>query len=418
MISKSSLGAVDWLSILFYIFLLVFGWINIYSTTYDPSQISSLFDISQLHGKQALFIALSFALGLIIMATDAKFFERFSSIIYILSVLLLLGLFPLGKTISGATSWYAIGSFTIQPSEFAKIGTALALAKFISDIQTDLKQITSLGYVALIIALPALLILAQPDAGSAMIFAAFLFPLYREGLTGYILFILFAVASLFIATLFFGVQRVVVGLFVLGIFVYYFLRKQRGILLFLISGFLAMAGYCYSVNFVFHNVFKQHHRDRFNIVLGKTKDTQGIGYNTNQSEIAIGNGRWFGRGWTEGSQTQGNFVPEQHTDYIFSAAGEEWGFVGSLLFVTAFLGLCLRVLYLSERQKSQFARVYGYSVASILFLHFLVNIGMVIGLLPTVGIPLPFLSYGGSSLWAFSMLLFVFLKMDTDRNKR
>lgn len=416
--SKSSIGAVDWLSILFFIFLLGFGWLNIYSSTYDPNVVSSFFDISRFHGKQTLWIALCFALIIVIMATDAKFFERFSSIIYIACILLLLGLFPLGKTISGATSWYAVGSFTIQPSEFAKIGTALAIAKFISDIQTDLKSYKSLGYICLIIALPALLILAQPDAGSAMVFAAFLFPLHREGLTGYILFILFTIASLFIITLLFGVNWVVLGLFILAIAIYYFLRKQRGIILFLIGGFIMTAGYCYSVDFVFRNVFKQHHRDRFNIVLGKTKDIRGIGYNTNQSEIAIGNGRWLGKGWTEGSQTQGNFVPEQHTDYIFSAAGEEWGFVGSLLFVIAFLGLCLRVLHLAERQKSQFARVYGYGVASILFCHFIINIGMVIGIFPTVGIPLPFLSYGGSSLWAFTMLLFIFLKMDADRNKR
>ncbi len=415
--AKSNIGAIDWLSIIFFTFLLFFGWVNIYSTTFSP-EVSSFFDLNQYSGKQAMWIGLSFVAIILIVATDTRFFERFSSIIYLASLLLLLGLFPFGKTISGATSWYAIGTFTIQPSEFAKIGTALALAKFISDIQTDLKSIKSLGYVSLIIIIPALLILAQPDAGSAMVFAAFLFPLHREGLTGYILFLLFAVATLFILTLLFGVHWIVLSLFVLGIVIYYFLRKQRGIVLFLLAGFAAMAAYCYSVDFVFHNVFKQHHRDRFNIVLGKTKDIRGIGYNTNQSEIAIGNGRWFGKGWTKGSQTQGNFVPEQHTDYIFSAAGEEWGFIGSLLFITAFLGLCLRVLFLAERQKSQFSRVYGYGVSSILFFHFLINIGMVIGLFPTVGIPLPFLSYGGSSLWAFTILLFIFLKMDADRNRR
>ncbi len=415
--SKSSIGAIDWLSILFFLFLLAFGWVNIYSTTYNPDT-PAFFDLAQYSGKQFLWIGASLALIIVIISTDTRFFERFSSIIYLASLLLLVGLFPFGKTISGATSWYSIGSFTLQPSEFAKIGTALALSKYISDIQTDLKNLKSLGYIALIIAIPALLILAQPDAGSAMIFAAFLFPLHREGLTGYILFILFTIASLFILTLLFGVNWVVGSLFILGIIIYYFLKKQRGILLFLLGGFAAMSAYCYSVDFVFHNVFKQHHRDRFNIVLGKTKDTRGIGYNTNQSEIAIGNGRWFGKGWTEGSQTQGNFVPEQHTDYIFSAAGEEWGFIGSLAFIIAFLGLCLRVLHLAERQKSQFSRVYGYGVVSILFFHFLINIGMVIGLLPTVGIPLPFLSYGGSSLWAFTILLFVFLKMDADRNKR
>ncbi len=416
--AKSSIGAIDWLSILCFLFLLGFGWLNIFSTTHNPELETSFFDLSQSYGKQIWWIGTSFIIVVFIMATDAKFFERFSSVIYLFSLLLLIGLFPFGKTISGATSWYAIGSATLQPSEFAKVGTALALAKFISDIQTDLRSLKYLGYAILIIGIPALLIIAQPDAGSAMVFAAFLFPMHREGLTSYILFILFAVASLFVLTLLLGVYWVIGALFVVSIALYFFLRNQRGILLFLLSGFTVMSAYCFSVDFVFHNVFKQHHRDRFNIVLGKTKDTRGIGYNTNQSEIAIGNGRWLGKGWTQGSQTQGHFVPEQYTDYIFSAAGEEWGFIGSLCFVFAFLGLCLRLLFLAERQKSQFARVYGYGVTAILFFHFLINIGMVIGLLPTVGIPLPFLSYGGSSLWAFTILLFIFLKMDADRNKR
>lgn len=401
----------DWLTIIFYISLVAIGWLNIYSASLNDSA-NSFFDLSQVYTKQLLFISLSFFLILFILAIDAKFYERFASVIYIVSLVSLLGLFVFGNNINGATSWYSFGSFSVQPSEFAKAATALALSKYVSDIQTNVQEFKDQLRSFLIITLPALFIIPQPDPGSALIYVAFIFPLYREGLHGVYLLLGFFIAALFTSTLAFGPIWVTSGVLIIGGIVFLKNRKKRPNLLTYIGVILACISFAFSVNYIFNNVFEQRHRDRFNIVLGKEVDTKGIGYNTNQSEIAIGNGGWLGKGWTEGTQTKGNFVPEQHTDYIFSTVGEEWGFAGSVLVVLLFLGLITRILMLAERQKNQFSRVYGYSVAAILFFHFFVNIGMVSGLFPTVGIPLPFFSYGGSGLWGFTILVFIFVKLD------
>lgn len=401
----------DWISILFYLALVGIGWINIYSASLSESA-SGFFDLNQIYTKQLIWIFLSFLLIIFILAVDSKFYERFSSIIYIISLVSLLGLFLFGKNISGATSWYVFGDVSIQPSEFAKAATALALSKYIADIQTNMSEFKHQIRSFLIIALPALFIIPQPDPGSALIYAAFIFPLYREGLHFVYLLLGFFAAALFVFTLTFGVGWVAFGAIVIAIFFFIKNRKKRPNLLKYGTIVVACIGFAFSVSYIFNNVFEQRHRDRFNIVLGKEVDTKGIGYNTNQSEIAIGSGGWFGKGWTQGTQTKGNFVPEQHTDYIFSTVGEEWGFMGSIAVIILFIGLISRVLVLAERQKSQFSRVYGYSVASVLFLHVFVNIGMVIGLLPTVGIPLPFFSYGGSGLWGFTILLFIFIRLD------
>ncbi len=402
----------DWLTIIVYFALVAIGWINIYSTSIDDSA-TGLFDFSQIYAKQLLWIALSLLIIVFLLALETKFYERFSSIIYIVSLLTLIGLFFFGKNINGATSWYAIGGFTIQPGEFAKAATALALGKYVSDIQTNMKEFKHQWRVFLIIALPALLIIPQPDPGSALVYAAFIFPLYREGLPFVYLLTGFFIAALFIATLAFGIVWVSLGCILITAWIYFRKKRRRKQNIF---SYIAIASACiaftFSVNYIFNNVFEQRHRDRFNIVLGKETDAKGIGYNTNQSEIAIGSGGWTGKGWTQGTQTKGNFVPEQQTDYIFSTVGEEWGFVGSMVVVILFLVLIVRVLVLAERQKNQFSRAYGYSVASILFIHFFVNIGMVTGLLPTVGIPLPFFSYGGSGLWGFTILLFIFIRLD------
>jgi rod shape determining protein RodA len=362
-----------------------------------------------------LFIILSVFLIIILLSLEAKFYERFSSIFYIISLISITGLFFFGKTINGATSWYAIGSFTFQPAEFAKVGTALALSKFISDIQTNIHSLSHQFQAFIIIALPAVIILMQPDAGSAMVYAAFFFPLYREGLSGGYLIVVVIGVLVFVFTLLFGPIWVSVGATILVALLFFLKKKRIAGLMASLSLLIVAIALSFSVDYIFENIFEQRHRDRFNIVLGKEVDNRGIGYNTNQSEIAIGSGSWFGKGWTEGTQTKGNFVPEQHTDYIFSTVGEEWGFVGSAVVIFLFIFLILRVIHLAERQKSQFNRVYGYSVAGILFLHFFVNIGMVIGIFPTVGIPLPFFSYGGSGLWGFTILLFIFLKLDSDR---
>ncbi|GAB5399014.1 MAG: rod shape-determining protein RodA [Aureisphaera sp.] len=402
----------DWLTILLYVLLVGFGWINIYSASLDDTA-AGFFDFTQVYAKQLLWIALSVVLIIFILAIDSKFYERFSSVIYLIALLSLLGLFLFGKNINGATSWYAIGSASLQPSEFAKAATALALGKYISDIQTNMKEFGHQLKAFLIIAIPALIIIPQPDPGSALVYAAFIFPMYREGLHFIFLLLGFFAAALFVGTLLIGVPGMALVIILIALLVFLFKRRKRktrwipyGIIV------ATCIGFTLSVNYVFNNVFEQRHRDRFNIVLGKEADTKGIGYNTNQSEIAIGSGGWTGKGWTQGTQTKGNFVPEQQTDYIFTTVGEEWGFLGSIVVVILFVFLIVRLLILAERQKTQFSRVYGYSVAAIIFIHFAVNIGMVTGLLPTVGIPLPFFSYGGSGLWGFTILVFIFVRLD------
>lgn len=401
----------DWLIIFIYIALVAMGWINIYSASLNDTA-KGFWDFDQIYARQFMFICLSVILIIFLLAIESKFYERFASVFYIVSLLSLLGLFVFGKNISGATSWYAFGSFSLQPSEFAKAATALALAKYVSDIQTNMQDLKNQIGAFIILALPALFIIPQPDPGSALIYAAFVFPLYREGLHGvYLLFGLFA-TILFVSTLAFGALWVAIGVLLIGGIIFYRNRKKRPNIIKYILIAVTSIVFALSVSYIFNNVFEQRHRDRFNIVLGKEVDARGIGYNTHQSEIAIANGGWLGKGWTQGTQTKGNFVPEQHTDYIFSTVGEEWGFAGSMLVVLLFVGLIIRIIFKAEKQKSQFGRVYGYSVAAILFLHFFVNIGMVTGIFPTVGIPLPFFSYGGSALWGFTILLFIFVKLD------
>jgi rod shape determining protein RodA len=411
--AKSSVG-FDWTTILIYLALVLFGWANIYSASLSGTS-TSFFDLGEVHGKQALWIGLSFLLIIIILSIEAKFYQRFSSVIYAVNIVFLAGLFVFGSTIAGQTAWYVIGGISIQPAEFAKVATALAVAKYLSGIDVKLQNFTDQLKVFLIIGIPVFLVLMQPDAGSALVYFSFIFPLYREGLHFEYILLGFAAVLLFVTTLLFGPYWVIAGTLTAIVLIYFFNKRNRpSALKYLLIGIVAI-GFSLSVNYVFQNVFKQHHRDRFNIVLGKEVDSRGIGYNTNQSEIAIGSGGWTGKGWTEGTQTKGHFVPEQHTDYIFSTVGEEWGFAGSSLLVILFVVLLLRLIILAERQKNQFHRVYGYSVAGIIFIHFLINIGMVIGVFPTVGIPLPFLSYGGSGLWGFTILLFIFIKLDSER---
>lgn len=401
----------DWLIIFIYIALVAMGWVNIYSASLSDAA-KGYFDLNQIYGKQMLWIGLSIVLIIFVLAIESKFYEKYASVIYIASLLSLLGLFVFGRTIAGTTAWYDFGGFSIQPSEFAKAATALALAKYVSDIQTNMKDLKHQIGAFIILALPVILIIMQPDPGSVLVYAAFAFPLYREGLHGvYLLLGLFATV-IFVSTLAFGaVWAGLAVLLIAGILFYRNRRKHPSLIKYVLVA-AASIGFAFSVSYIFNNVFKQHHRDRFNIVLGKEVDARGIGYNTHQSEIAVSNGGWLGKGWTQGTQTKGNFVPEQHTDYIFSTVGEEWGFLGSMIVVLLFVGLIIRIIFRAEKQKNQFGRFYGYSVAAILFLHFFVNIGMVLGIFPTVGIPLPFFSYGGSALWGFTILLFIFVKLD------
>lgn len=388
---------------------------NIYSTNYNED--SNLFNFKIPVGKQFLFFIASLFTALIIMITKAKVFERFASVFYLISILLLAGLFLFGKNISGATSWYSFGGIGLQPSEFAKVATALAVAKFLSEIQVDLKKTRSLLQVGLIISLPIILIVFQPDPGTALVFVAFFFVLFREGLNFLFLIFGFGSAFFFILTLVAPVPFVFASIITLLISLYFFSRKlnKKASILPYLGLIILSCSYVYSVDYIFNNVFEQRHRDRFNIILGKEVDIQGIGYNINQSKIAIGSGGWEGKGFLQGTQTKGHFVPEQHTDYIFSTIGEEWGFYGSAAVVFAFCFLIIRILYRSENLKTNFARIYGHGLAAILFLHFVINIGMSLGIVPTIGIPLPFISYGGSSLLGFTCLLFIFLNLDANR---
>jgi rod shape determining protein RodA len=412
--NQSVTNNLDWVSVVIYITLVVMGWLNIYSSSLSLSNDNYILDLSQFYGKQLLSIVLTIPLIFMVLSVDGKFYEKYSTIIFGVALLSLAGLFVFGKTIKGQANWYSFGSFGLQPSEFAKAATALAIAKYLSDTQVNLKDVNKQIQALGIIFLPILLIVPH-DPGSALIYTIFIIVLYREGLPPWYLWTGFIAIVVFVFSLVLEPWAVILISFLVICFIYYKSRiidrnvVASAVILVLISGFV------FSVDYVFDNVFKQHHRDRFNILLGKEVDMKGIGYNTNQSEIAIGSGGWFGKGFLEGTQTKGGFVPEQHTDYIFTTVGEEWGFLGCLIVIALFISLIFRVIYLSERQKTKFSRVYGYCVAAILFIHFFVNIAMVTGIFPTIGVPLPFFSYGGSGLWGFTILLFIFLKMDANK---
>ena len=414
-------AGIDWLLIIIFIVLVSFGWLNIYSAS-KTDQDFELLSFSTNYGKQLIFICLTIPLIIIILFFNSQFYERFSSALYIFSLLSLFGLFLFGKTINGATSWYNFGALGLQPSEFAKAFTALAVAKLLSDRQYNFNLIKNQIKAFVIIFMPAFLIMLQPDAGSAIIYLAFFFVLYREGLTlNYIIFGVLIIV-LFILTILFGVSLVLSSLyiFITILTIYIIYKGGKRFLRFnwhkVIGVYGIVAIFILGTGFAYNNIFKQHHRDRFEILLGLKKDNKGIGYNSHQSELTISSGGLSGKGFLKGDLTQGDFVPEQHTDYIFSVIGEEWGFFGSAMVVILFMIMMYRIIYLAETHTNKFGRIYGYSLASILFFHVIVNIGMVIGLLPTVGIPLPFFSYGGSSLWGFTILLFIFIRLDAHKN--
>jgi len=422
MLGRTAIRKIDWLSIILYALLVIIGFTNIYSSTFSEEN-TSIFNFSKVYGKQLLFIGISIAAIIIILALEVNFYERFSSVLYSISLILLAGLFIFGKTVAGATSWYNLGFFSLQPSELAKVGTALALAKYLSDIQTDIKRGKDQFYAFLILLIPAFLVIPQPDPGSALVFFALIFVIFREGLSLIYLGLGIFIILVFATTLMFGTTwiGIIIGLLIALFFI--FKKKTVKFPIVPIIGFYAIViVFSLSVNFVFNSVFEQRHRDRFSLWLRLEKDPKKlekirktIGYNTDQSEKAIESGGFFGKGFLEGTRTKGDFVPEQHSDYIFSTIGEEWGFMGTSTVILLFTILLLRLVFLAERQKNPFSRMYGYGVISILFIHYFINVGMVIGLLPTIGIPLPFLSYGGSSLLGFSILLFIFLKLDSNR---
>ncbi|MCA1965094.1 MAG: rod shape-determining protein RodA [Flavobacterium sp.] len=405
---------IDYISILLYIVLVIMGWMTIYSASL-PLEETSIFDISQIYGRQMLFIGLTIPLILIILFADAKIFERLSFVFYGVGILLLLGLFVFGVTKKGQTNWYQFGGFGFQPSEFVKTATALLLAKYLSYSQINLKYTKHQMIGLAIVGIPVLLILMQPDAGSAMIFISLIFVLNREGLPSWYFFSGIIAIALFFLSLVIEPFYLIGIVFVVMVIHYIFNRKiSRNPIVYGLL-YLVMAGFAFSVSYVYDKVLEPHQKDRINVLIGDDVDLKREGYNLNQSMIAIGSGGLLGKGYLEGTQTKGGFVPEQHTDYIFTTVGEEWGFVGSITVILLFVALFLRIIYLAENQKTKFSRVYGYCVATYLFTHFFVNIAMLIKLFPTIGVPLPFFSYGGSSLWSFTILLFIFIKLDANK---
>ena len=411
--NQSVASNLDWTTVLIYGLLVFMGWLNIFSTSI-PIEFTE-FDFGDYYGKQLIFILLTIPVIIAVLTIDAKIYEKFSFVFYILGIVLLLGLFVFGKTVKGQTNWYGFGSFGFQPSEFVKTATSLLLAKYLSDSQVFLKNTNHQLLAFAIIGFPVLLILMQPDAGSAMIFFSLFLVLNREGLPEWYLWTGFLAVVLFFAALL--IQPIYLIVLIVIIMILHYLRARRinRIPLAYLIVFVAATSFVLSVDFVFENVLEPHQKDRINVLFSDTVDLKNEGYNLNQSMIAIGSGGVIGKGFMEGTQTKGGFVPEQHTDYIFTTVGEEWGFIGCTVVILLFVTLLFRIIYLAERQKTKFSRIYGYCVASILFTHIFVNITMLIKLFPTIGVPLPFFSYGGSSLWAFTILLFVFLKLDANK---
>ncbi|MBN2213727.1 MAG: rod shape-determining protein RodA [Bacteroidales bacterium] len=462
------LESIDWLTIGIYLLLVIFGWINIFAVGYND-QFKNIFDLKYNYGTQLIWILASFALIFIIFILDHKVFPFFSYLLYGLSILMLVAVFLFGTEVHGAKSWFRIAGFSIQPSEFAKIGTSLALAKYLSGYNITKFTFKTFAVCSAIIGMPFFLILIQPDPGTAMVFIVFLLVLYREGLPGWILLMAAFISGLFLFSLLIDIPNIVTGLIVLALIAHYAINRrfrvflisvlicaaifmaafyanqyfklgyQKGLVvivaltvsgliclilalrykirhvlltLTLLYGFIAIP---YSVDFVFHRVLKPHQQKRVNILLGKELDPKGYGYNVNQSKIAIGSGGFSGKGFLEGTQTKFNFVPEQSTDFIFCTVGEEWGFIGTSLVILLFTGLLIRIVFIAERQRTRYVRIYAYLVVSVLFIHFAINTAMTIGLFPVIGIPLPFFSYGGSSMMAFSILLFILMRLDAVR---
>ena len=415
MITRNNIvGKIDWWLLLMYLALVIIGVSTIYAAAYNENH-PNIFDMSQHYGKQALFLGVSVFMGLIIMLIDAKFFNTFAYVIYGLSILTLFYVLVAGSTIAGSKSWIQIGGFSFQPSEFAKFGTALAVAHYLGGINTDFSKLKTQMIAYAMVLFPMMLVLMQGDTGSSLVFLVFILVFYREGMSGNILLIGLAAVVLFLLTLYFSKWYVMIGLAVLFIILMFFIERSKKNIWKMIAVFAVSAMFVFSVDFFFYEVLKQHQRNRINIILGIEKDTRGVGYNLHQSKIAIGSGGFSGKGYMQGTMTKYNFVPEQHTDFIFCTIGEEFGFIGSFLLLSLYLAFLIRLILLAERQRSPFSRIYGYAIASIIFFHLMVNIGMTIGLMPVIGIPLPFLSYGGSSLLMFSLMFFVFLKQDANK---
>ena len=411
---KNILQNIDWVLVALFIVMVLIGWMNIYAAVYNAEH-SSIFDLSQSYGKQTLWIGGACVLALMILVIDGKFYAAFSYAIYVVFLLLLVSTFAFSRDVKGSFGWIDIGAFKLQPAEFAKFATNMALAKYLSTLDIRMQDTRTKLISTLILGIPAIIILLQNDTGSALVFGAFIFVLYREGLSGNILLLALVSIALFVLTLLVKSSTLIGILLGLAVVFIMLVRKNKRNIMVIVAGAIIAIGMVYSVDYVYSNVLQAHQRTRIDVLLGKELDLKGAGYNVNQSKIAIGSGGLFGKGFLQGTQTKYDFVPEQSTDFIFCTVGEEWGFLGSLVVIGLFMALLSRIIFVAERQRSQYSRIYGYGVASIIFFHLMINIGMTIGLAPVIGIPLPFFSYGGSSLWSFTILLFIFIKLDSYR---
>ena len=411
-------GNIDWPTVGLFALLLMMGWLNIYAVVYDDTTTRSFFDLSINSGRQMIFIGASMVIVFMILIIDMRFYETVAYVIFGVAIFVLMLVPIIGKEVGGNKSWLGIGSFGVQPSEFAKFATALAVAKYIGSVGFRMDNMRNQAVLFAMIGVPIGLILLQKDWGTAMVFCAFLFAFYREGMSPFILVVGTCVAALFILTLLVP-NRIYLEIAIAAILVIVILAGKKSIrrIATLVISTVIIIGFIESTGYIINNVLKPHHRNRIKVLINPDSDPLGDGWNVTQSKIAIGSGGFAGKGYLNGTQTKFDFVPKQSTDFIFCTIGEEWGWIGSLAVIGLFIALILRVVHIAERQKNRFARSYGYSVASLFFAHFAINIGMTIGLFPVVGIPLPFFSYGGSALWSFTILLFILLKLDANRGQ-
>ncbi|MGI4022235.1 MAG: rod shape-determining protein RodA [Janthinobacterium lividum] len=406
---------VDWFTVILYLALCIIGWFNIHSAIFDEEH-PSIVDISTNYGKQFIYIVSALVLATVILLMESRFFSALAPAVYTITVILLILVLVIGRNVGGNQAWISLGGgFRLQPSEFAKFATCLMLARYLSGTNIKITDTKSFFVAAAIIVFPMVLIILQPDAGSTLVFCSLIFVLYREGISPLFLITTALVITLFILTLLVDKVYLISILVAIAALLVYFFRRNNALMITVAAGFVISVTMIFSVSFLYYNVLKQHQTVRIDEWLGKTNDLRGIGYNVNQSKIAIGSGKLWGKGYLKGTQTKFSFVPEQSTDFIFCTVGEEWGFAGTLSVILIYLILVFRIVFIAERQRSNFSRIYGYGVASIIFFHVFINVGMTIGLVPVIGIPLPLISYGGSSLWSFTILIFILLKLDANR---
>jgi len=407
---------VDWITVFIYLALCTIGWFNIHAAVFNPDH-PNILDMDTNYGKQFIFIMVGITLGIIILLLESRFLSALAPAFYVITVLLLMLVLIIGRNVGGNQAWINLGGgFRLQPSEFAKYTTCLLLARYLSGTNIKVTEVKSFLIAGGIILLPMVLIKMQPDDGSTLVFCSLIFVLYREGLSPYFLIVTGLLIALFVLSLVTpNLWYLISAIVIIGLLLIYFFRRNRRTVLGLLAGMILSAAFVFIIRPLYEHGLKSHQRERIDVVLGITHDTKHVGYNQNQSKIAIGSGRMWGKGYLQGTQTKYSFVPEQSTDFIFCTVGEEWGFAGSLVIVGLYLGLLLRIIALAERQRSPFSRIYGYGVASVIFFHFFINISMTIGFMPVIGIPLPLVSYGGSSLLSFTILIFTLIKLDSNR---